>query len=137
MFYLELSQVREFAGLRYLIRAICQVQGTIRELAVPHPNDPPGSGHDSRACGTSSERSARFRARFANLRYLIRAIRQVQVTIRELAVPHPNDPPGSGHDSRACGTSSERSARFRARFASCVLRLLTIITGLGSNYCVS
>ncbi|WP_167577535.1 hypothetical protein [Ammoniphilus sp. YIM 78166] len=105
------------AGLRYLIRAIRQVQGTIRGLAVPHPSDPPGSGHDSRACGTSSERSAKFRARFAGLRYLIRAIRQVQGTIRGLAVPHPSDPPSSGHDSRACGTSSERSAKFRARFA--------------------
>ncbi|WP_134703458.1 hypothetical protein [Ammoniphilus sp. YIM 78166] len=71
-----------------------------------YPSDPLGSGHKSRACGTSSERSTRFWARIASLRYLILAIRQVQGTKRELAVPHLSDPLSSGHESRACGTSS-------------------------------
>ncbi|WP_167577923.1 hypothetical protein [Ammoniphilus sp. YIM 78166] len=105
------------AGLRYLKRAIHPGQGTNRELAVPHPRDPPGSGHEPRACGTSNERSTRVRARTASLRYLIREIHPGQGTNRGLAVPQTSDPPGSGHEPRACGTSSERSTRVRARTA--------------------
>ncbi|WP_134699888.1 hypothetical protein [Ammoniphilus sp. YIM 78166] len=102
--------------MRYLVRAIRPVQGTNHGLAVPRPCDSPNSGYEPQACGTSSERihqnqgtnhglavplpseSTWFRVQTEGLQYLIRA-----------------NLPGSGHEPRACGTSSERSARFWAR----------------------
>ncbi|WP_167577541.1 hypothetical protein [Ammoniphilus sp. YIM 78166] len=100
---------------KWAVRANPQVQCTNRGLAVPQTSNLPGSVHEPRACGTSNERTPRFRARFAALRYLKRAISQVQCTNRGLAVPQTSNLPGSVHEPRACGTSNERSLWFRTR----------------------